>query len=249
MASMNLDGPPPSKPTLSGALLTDEAWLSERVEQLARQFRCSQQRTNATLWWYSASAVLLTPAIRELVTTGAAVSLAPASLRFTIGFNGYLERVIPGRTLPDDVPANRGSGGGDGESALGRHLDDALGQVIAPLARAGQATERSLWAIAADSLATVVLAAAGALPGGQSAAPPIAEAIAAASRRIRPRPRFVEVDPGAGNLRLYVRRGSCCLLIRVPEGKCIACPNQVPAERYERLVRHARAMSGVWKDE
>jgi len=36
---------------LPGALLTDESWLSERVDQTGRQFGCTERRTNATLWW------------------------------------------------------------------------------------------------------------------------------------------------------------------------------------------------------
>jgi hypothetical protein len=31
----------------------------------------------------------------------------------------------------------------------------------------------------------------------------------------------------------------------VPDGKCITCPNQTPAERLERLVRHARSIGGL----
>jgi hypothetical protein len=241
---VDLDGLPPVQPTLPGALLTDEAWLSARVDQLARQSGCRERRTNATLWWYSASAVLLGPAVRELLTTGAAVSLSPASLRFTLRINGYLERAIPGvRPSEDD----------DGGASLGRHLDDALGQIIEPLARAGRATERSLWAIAADSLATVVLAGSSVLPGGAADAAQLATGIAAAAERIRPLPRFVDIDPGEGRpgahrprpARTYVRRGSCCLLIRVPEGKCITCPNQIPAERHARLIQHARSVSGL----
>jgi ferric iron reductase protein FhuF len=241
------DGLPPAPPTLPGSLLSDESWLSARVDQLGRQSGCRERRTNATLWWYSASAVLLAPAVRELLTTGTGVSLAPEASRFTLRFNGYLERVVPGPALKDD-----------GAPALGRHLDFALGQVIAPLARTGRATERSLWAIAVDSLATVVLAASNAMPGGVAEAPGIAAAIATGSERLRPRPRFVDIDPDQGRqtapttptaptapLRRYVRRGSCCLLLRVPEGKCITCPNQTPAERLERLVQHARAIGGL----
>jgi ferric iron reductase protein FhuF len=252
MFSVDPDALPPARPTLPGHLLTDEGWLCERVDQLARQLDCAQRRTNATLWWYSASAVLLAPAVRELVTTGAGASLRPASVRFTLRSNGYLERVIPGPALGDN-----------GGASLGRHLDDALAQVIVPLARTGRASERSLWAIAADSLATVVLGASSAMPGGPAAAPGIAGAIATASDRIRPLPRFVDIDPVDGvavpaadppsdpqssrasrATRKYIRRGSCCLLLRVPGGKCITCPNQVPSERLERLVQHARALSG-----
>ena len=222
-------------PVLPGRLLTDQAWLSERVEQTGRQFGCSQRRVSATLWWYSASVVLLGPAVRELVRSAALVDLSPSTLRFTLLFNGYLDRVIPA-VGPDNGALVDGP-------ALGRHLDDVLGEIIGPLARAGRASEQSLWAIAADSLATRVLAETTASVPGPARAPELATAIAQAGPRLRPLPRFVDViaDPGAP-VRRYVRRGSCCLLYRVPDGTCVSCPTQAPAERLERLRQHARAM-------
>ena len=233
---MNRDDLPPAQRTLPGSLLTDESWLAERIEQTGRQFGCPERRTNATLWWYSASVVLLGPAVQALVTAGAGVDLSSSTLRFTLQFNGYLERVIAGAEL-DPGPA-----------ALGRHLDDALTPVIESLAAAGQASARSLWAIAADSLATRVLAETAVRPGNDSAggtddAPRIATAIAEAGPRLRPLPRYQDVRGRPdGPARRYVRRGSCCLLFRVPDGLCISCPKQTPADRFQRLQQHARTM-------
>jgi hypothetical protein len=52
----------------------------------------------------------------------------------------------------------------------------------------------------------------------------------------------VQRDPGVARpARLYPERASCCLLWRVPAGKCITCPAQTPAERHDRLLRHARS--------
>ncbi len=225
----------PSVPeTWPGSLLVDPDWLSERIDRTARVWGGRERRTNATLWWYSASVVLLGPAVRSLVLTGAGVRISPAEIRFTTRSSGYLERVIPGAELdagPDGDPA----------AALGRHLDVALAPVIELLAAAGGATERSLWAIAADSLASVVLAATAVTPGGSATAAAVAGAIAGAGERLRPLPRFVEIPTSGGAVARYVHRGSCCLLYRVPDGKCLSCPNQTPAERRARLVQHAES--------
>lgn len=226
-----MDGLPPAQPTLPGSLLTNESWLSERIEQIGRQLGCAERRTNATLWWYSASVVLLGPSVHAVVTSGTGLELSPSTLHVTLRFNGYLERVIPGPEL-DAGPA-----------AFGRHLDEALAQVIEPLARTGWTTERSLWAIAADSLGTRVLAETGVTPGGTDRAPQIATAIAEAAPRLRPLPRYQDVRGHPdGPARRYVRRGSCCLLFRVPDGLCISCPKQTPADRLQRLQQHARTM-------
>ncbi len=218
---------------LPGGLLTDESWLSERVDQTGRQFGCAERRTSATLWWYSASVVLLGPSVHELVVSGTGVSLAPETLRFTLRFNGYLERVVAGPPLVA------------GPAALGRHLDDVLARVIEPLARTSAATERSLWAIAVDSLATRVLsetAETSVAPGGTDQAPQVATAVAEAAAHLRPLPRYLDIlGRPDGPPRRYVRRGSCCLLFRVPDGLCISCPKQTPADRVARLQEHARA--------
>jgi len=181
--------------TLPGTLLTDADWLADRVDRMARSWGCPDRRTNATLWWYSASAVLLGPAVRSLVLTGELVDLSPAAVRFTTRANGYLERVIPGDgVVPDDLTASM--------IALGRHLDDVLGLIIKPLAATGGAGQRSLWAIATDSLASAVLAATTVTPAGSANADHVATSIAAASQRLRPLPPIHRDQPhpqyGAG---------------------------------------------------
>jgi ferric iron reductase protein FhuF len=229
----DVPGLPAAQPLLPGSLLTEAGWLSARVDQIGRQVGCAEGRVNATLWWYSASLVLLGPAVHELMTSGAATDLTASSLWFTLGSAGYLERVVPG-------PTPIGTGGDVSPAeALGRHLDDVLGRIIAPLARVGPATERSLWAIAVDSLAGRVLAEARVSPAGPAAAGEIARVVAQAAPRLRPLPRFVDVRarPG-GPARTYVHRVSCCLLLRIPAGICVSCPKQSPADRLDRLRRH-----------
>lgn len=237
---------------LPGTQLTDPAWLSARVERLARQGGGGDARVAGTLWWYSASLVLLGPPVHALVVEGAGLSLSPAAVRFTLRPSDYLESALPGPPLAP------------GPEAFGAHLDDALGAVITPLAEVSGATGQSLWAMAADSLATRVLASTSVTPAGPGAAPALAHAVASSSRHLRPVPSYVEVspdDPGDARgprtavqglpvrrdptvvrpPRLYPVRGSCCLLWRVPAGKCITCPAQTPQERAGRLLRHARA--------
>ena len=104
------------------------------------------------------------------------VDLSPAAVRFSTRANGYLERVIPGAVPDGRLPRDDGRDQPGGPAlpllaALGRQLDDVLGQVIGPLAATGGAGERALWAIAVDSLATSVLAASAVTPGGSAAAP------------------------------------------------------------------------------
>jgi ferric iron reductase protein FhuF len=234
---------------LAGALLTEPGWLAARVERLARSGG-GDRRVAGTLWWYSASLVLLGPPVHALLVEGAGLDLSPSAVRFTVRPSDYLENALPGSLL------------GPGPEAFGAHLDAALGAVITPLAEVSGATGQSLWAIAADSLATRVLASASVTPAGPAAAPALATAIASSSRCLRPVPSYVEVsadtpavhprtavqgldvhrDPAVPHApRLYPVRGSCCLLWRVPAGKCITCPAQLPEERAARLLRHARS--------
>ncbi|GLY31702.1 (2Fe-2S)-binding protein [Kineosporia sp. NBRC 101731] len=208
---------------LPGSLLLDRDWLSGQVRDTGAFYGCREPRVSTTLWWYSASAVLFGPAIHELVLLGAGLSLDPAALRMTARPSG-LERVVPGRPL-DPGPA-----------AFGRHLDAALAPVIRALGDVGQVTPQSLWAVAADSLATRLLTSRAPDPAGWAAD------IAGASERLSPTPRFVQVQgrPGAAPS-TYVHRVSCCQIYRVPMSLCLSCPRRPPAERRQRLETHAAA--------
>ncbi|GAA3611759.1 (2Fe-2S)-binding protein [Kineosporia mesophila] len=208
---------------LPGSLLLDRDWLSGQVRDTGTFYGCQEPRLSATLWWYSTSAVLIGQSVHELVLLGAGLSLDPAVLRMTARPSG-LERVVPGHPLAP------------GPAAFGRHLDAALAPVIAALGDVGQVTSQSLWAVAADSLATRLLASRAPDPAA------LAAQVAAACSPLSPTPRFVEVPgrPGAAPS-TYVHRVSCCLIYRVPMGKCLSCPRQLPAERRERLEAHAAA--------
>jgi FhuF 2Fe-2S C-terminal domain len=252
------DGLPPALGLLPGTLLTDEVWLRERIRDvdagLARSSFVAPARppvVAATLWWYSATLVLIGPAVRELVAHGAVPDLSLAGLRLSLRADGYLDRaVLPpttarGTTRPAADPAVLPAGLSCAAGDLGRRLDDLLGRVIDPLARAGGAGERALWAIAVDALATRILAETTAGAGAAVTVGPadLAVAVASSGSRLRPLPRYVDVTVGSTSLRRrYVHRVSCCLLYRVPGGLCTSCPRQTPAERGRRQRAHALAV-------
>lgn len=256
MTVMDDGGLPGPVGLLPGTLLLDTTWLAGRIRATGALYDCRDARVNATLWWYSASTVLLGRAVHELVLLGRGTGLAPVDLRILPGPAG-LQRVVPGPPLPP------------GEHAFGEHLDQALAPVIDVLTRTAPVTARSLWALTADSLATRLLA-----EVRDGSPDDRAAAITAGSRLLRPAPRFVRIAAagvrtstgqereaapgstpvaGAGTYGAdsaavvpvsYVHRVSCCLLRRVPAGVCVSCPAQHPDERLLRLQAYARSSSG-----
>jgi hypothetical protein len=175
------------------------------------------RRVQATVWWYSASTVLLTPSLAGLVTG------RPLS--------GRLEDTVVA-LLPGGHPIAAESRAPTGDPA--GDLREALAAVIAAVADAGRMRERPLWAIATDSLANQLLALGRAL-GDVPAVTALAAPLAAAIGSPLPTPRYVDV----GRSR-YTRRASCCLLVEVPgQQMCTSCPRRPPAERRALLERAA----------
>ena len=196
-------------------MLRDPDWLTEQVRRLGRPWRSDDLRILATLWWYSASDVLVQRPVSTLVSRGRAADPLPDAVQ--VRQDGYLAGAWSDRTLPE------------GSAALGAALAPALGPSIDALAELGGAGRRSLWAITADAVANRMLLA------GPSAAPGLAAQVAVASAGLLPRPRYVTAGSGC-----YVRRASCCLIYLLPqEGKCISCPRQTPEVRAQRLHAHA----------
>ncbi|WP_200173597.1 (2Fe-2S)-binding protein [Tomitella cavernea] len=228
----------------SGTALCDEGWLARRVADTVRRWECPDDRTAGTLWWYSASVTMTAAAPAMLLAAGVAPDPEPGRATCALTDHGYLRSVRAGRLL---------SGADDFARALG----PALGRVIAPLARVSGASERALWAIAADSLANQALAA------GREAGR-IAEAGALAVRLAAhtpmPTPRYTDLSAGCGSkgpgaaeditvlpvdpasdvpggARRVVRRCSCCLIYQAPgEGKCVSCPRRRPDDRAQVLA-------------
>jgi ferric iron reductase protein FhuF len=208
--------PPPSAQLAPGTLLTDPAWVATAIA--GRATARTAGRVSATVWWYSVSAVLVTPALAGLVTgTGLTGRLADTSLAFR---SDGLPVAAVARTGTDDVAAE---------------LREALAAVVATVAEAGRTAERPLWAIATDSIANQLLAlgrALGDVPAATAHAVPLARAIGAPL----PVPRYVDV---AGTR--FTRRASCCLMVELPGGSlCTSCPRRPPAERDALLEQAAR---------
>ena len=204
---------PPSATQVPAAELADPAGMAELLAVRARALGTSEPRVAATVWWYSASAVLLAPPLAGLVS-GVPLSAGLADLTLSCGPGG----------LP--VAATSSALGG----SLASELRATLGAVITAVAAAGRMRGAPLWAIATDSLAGTLLAlgrAAGAVPAATALAAPLAAAVG----RPLPAPRYVDV----GGTR-FVRRASCCLVYRVPGGSlCTSCPRRAPAERARLL--------------
>jgi ferric iron reductase protein FhuF len=202
---------PPWAPVVPATLLADPAWTAEVVTARAARHRTADRRVAATMWWYSASSVLLTPVLAGLVTgVGLSARLADTQLHL----------------LAADLPVAATTTGGGARGDLAADLRTTIGAVVAAVAEAGQVRERPLWAIATDAVADRLLAV-GRAVGDVQAATALAGPLAAAVGAALPAPRFVDV----GGVR-FVRRASCCQLWRLPhEGLCTACPRRDPVQR------------------
>jgi hypothetical protein len=148
-----------------GSSITNPAWLRTQIDLAAHRYRIDRRPTLGVLWWYSASSVLLGPAVqaRDPWLDRVTLLLHPDG------------RVLDARsdTVLDDP------------SLLGKHLADTLSTSIGAVSRCTTAAQRALWAIATDSLANRVL-----WSGGT---PSDAERLAAAVGPALPKPRFTEV--------------------------------------------------------
>ncbi|MFW3170117.1 iron reductase [Geodermatophilus sp. CPCC 206100] len=209
---------PPSVPSVPAALLADPGWTAERLTELAARHGGGDRRTLATVWWYSASTVLLTPSLAGLVT-GRPLSARLADTALS---------VLPGPRL---LAATASAPGRD----LAAELREALAAVVATIAAVGGLRPRPLQAVAADALAERLLTL-GRAVGDEHRATALAAPLAAAVGGM-PVPGYVDV---AGTR--FVRRVSCCRLYRVPRPMlCTACPRRPPAERHALLAAAAGA--------
>jgi hypothetical protein len=207
-AGLGLLAPPSAQP-LPAVLLADAGWTAARIAALGRRYGSGDRRVLATVWWYSASAVLLTPVAAGLATG------RPLSARLT---DTTLYEV--GGTLLAGVSAAPPGPDPAGE------LREALAAAVAAVAAAGRVRERPLWAVATDSLAGRLLALGRAL-GDVASVTALAAPVAAAVGTPLPAPRYTDV----GGTR-FVRRVSCCLLLRLPgQVTCTACPARPPEQR------------------
>jgi hypothetical protein len=201
---------PPSADVVPAALLADPGWTAQLLAARAPRQRTDDRRVLATVWWYSVSAVLLTPVLAGLVT-GVGLSARLADTRVHL--------------LAGAVPVAASTCARD-TADLAADLRTTIAAVVGAVAEAGRMRERPLWAIATDSLANRLLAV-GRAVGDVAAATALADPLAAAVGAPLPAPRYVDVA-GAR----FTRRASCCLLYRVPhEALCTSCPRRDPAQR------------------
>jgi ferric iron reductase protein FhuF len=200
---------PPRAALVPGPALADPAWTAEVLTARARHQGTDDRRVLATVWWYSVSTVLLTPALAGLLTG------RPLSARLV----DTTVALLPGS---QPIAAESSASGRD----TGSELKETLEAVIPAVATAGRMRERPLWAIATDSLANQLLAlgrALGDVPTATALAAPLAAAIGPAL----PEPRYVDV----GRSR-FTRRASWCLLCELPGGPiCTSCPRRPPSQR------------------
>ena len=165
------------------ALLADPAWTAARLAERAVRTGTDDRRVLATVWWYSASSVLLTPALAGLVTG------RPLSAR------------LADTTL--SVAGRRAAGRGDvvraGRWTPAAELRDALAAVVGRGGR-GRADARAAAVGDRDRLAGQPAAGASAgrsgdVPRATALAGPLAAAIGAPL----PAPRYVDVARRAGS--------------------------------------------------
>ncbi|CCG01487.1 (2Fe-2S)-binding protein [Blastococcus saxobsidens] len=210
--------PSPGTLPVPAERLADARWLAELLA--TRTPRAGAARVHATVWWYSASAVVLAPVLAGLAA-GRPLSARPADTTVFLGRGG----------LP--VAAVSAVAGGDPADGL----RECLSAVVPALAAAARMRPRPLWAIASDSLANGLLTLGRAL-GDTGAVTALARPLAAAVGAPLPAPRYVDV---AGTR--FTARASCCLIDRLPQGAtCLSCPRRPPAER-RRLLEDAAARS------
>jgi ferric iron reductase protein FhuF len=200
--------PPAGADQVPAARLADPAWVAAVVRR-----RGGDPRVAATVWWYSASAVLLAPPLAGLVA-GRPLSARLADTALWLSPAG----------LP--VAAVSSAPAGD----LGAELRGSLAAVVGAVADAGGVRPRPLWAIATDSLANGLLGL-GRAVGDVAGATALAARVAAAVGPPLPAPRYEDV---AGTR--FTRRASCCLVDRLPGGSlCTSCPRRPPGERRSLL--------------
>ena len=198
--------------TAPATLLADAEWVRARIGGAAKLYGCARPEVLGTIWWYSLSSVLVAPAVEGLVA-GAPADPSLDAVEIDFLADGRFLGARSTRRLAGGLPE------------LGAAFASALGTAIATIAAVTGARERSLGAIATDSIGNRLL-----WTSDPERAMALAEPLVAAIGLGLPKPRFVHVGRTPA-----VRRASCCLIYEVGNPKCVSCPRQTPAERDARL--------------
>ncbi|NIH84868.1 (2Fe-2S)-binding protein [Amycolatopsis granulosa] len=198
--------------------ITDPDWLAGQLRRTAALYGDGGPVVTGTVWWYSVSAMLVTPALDPLVATGRAMDPALDAVTLEVVPDGRVLDARSSRPLGSDV------------DEIGKALAGTLDAGIAAVAAVSGAGTRALCAIATDAIANVLVWAAK-TSGDAARGVVLAGQVVAAVGGHLPRPRFVDVGGTP-----VVRRASCCLIYRTGRAaKCVSCPRQTPAERAQRL--------------
>ena len=203
--------------TVPGTAFADSDWTAQQLRQLAVRYGTDDPPVLAALWWYSASSVLVGPALAGLMS-GRLLSARLADMSVAL-LPGGVPIAATASAPARDVPAE---------------LRETLSAGIEAVAAAAGVRTRPLWAVATDSIASRLLdlgSAAGDVPRATAAAVSLAAEIGPPLLT----PAYVDV----GGTR-FVRRVSCCQLYRAPgQPMCIACPRRPETER-TALLRELR---------
>lgn len=214
----------PSGTEHRGSSLADPQWLAARVTDTARRWGGADDRVSGTLWWYSASSVLIGAALGVRLATGFWLDPDPACATVYVDGHGMLLATRPSGIVRE----------GGATEQVGGAWRRALTSIVDPLAQVSGAGRASLWAIASDSLANRALEV-GRVLGDPAAGREVALVLAESVGSALPAPRFVEVGGSAG-LRLFCRRNSCCLIDQTGLAeRCVSCPRRHPDDRARLL--------------
>jgi len=219
----------PAETGVPASRIRDPEWMREQLRSRGLIWNTDDARVLATLWWYSASARMIAPAIASLVVSGRPLSPRLDDLLLHSRPDSRLSGVTSTALLPlpssAEATANVES---PALSALGTALGELFAETIPAVAAAGAMRERPLWALATDAIAGRLLWA-GEASATVERAISLAEPLVANVATTMPRPRYTRTHPGD---QVTTKRVSCCLLYRVPgQHKCGGCPGK---------PRHAR---------
>lgn len=196
--------------TVPATSITDPDWLRIQIGLAARRYGCSTPDVLGTIWWYSASSVLVAPTLEGLARAEKPLDPSLAAMSLDLLDDGSIVGAHSSRPLQGDVGAT---------------FAEAIEAVVASLNAVTGAHSPALRAIATDSIANRLL---------WMNATALAEPLVAAIGTRMPRPRYVDIGGTP-----VVRRASCCLIYQATgQDKCLSCPRQPPTER-ERRIRSA----------
>ncbi|GHF62997.1 hypothetical protein FHX82_003001 [Amycolatopsis bartoniae] len=191
--------------TTPATRITDRAWLRAQIDLAARRYGHARTDVLGTIWWYSASSVLVAPTLETLAKAEPPLDPALDALSLELLPDGTLVSAQSSRRLTGDV---------------GAAFAGMIEAVVAALEDVTGARAPALRAIATDSVANRLL---------WNGAPGLAEPMAAAIGL--PKPRYADV----GGTTVVRRASCCLLYLATRQDKCLSCPRQTPAERERRL--------------